>query len=252
MSSPESVGQSPTPDSTADHTLRWAQERGFISWFSRETTSTNSIAKLRVFSASSESKPMLFLAERQTAGRGRGEHVWSTPPGALLSTWSYPLKFAPQPILSPLVGLALFNAARNAFPNVPFNLKAPNDLYVDHKKIAGLLIETVMMGNQVTCAVGLGFNAGGSPSGLADSAVGLDSLLPANMIAFGWTPFLTAWIEGLEVAFAQSQTPELSAEARQRLRDALNLHPLLTEKVLNVGTLGQIQTTSRLINWHDL
>ncbi len=246
--------QSPSsPGSIADLTLNWAKANHFRTWFSRQTTSTNTVAKSRVSSAIEKSMvPTLFLTERQTAGRGRGEHTWSTPEGALLSTWSYPLAFAPQPILSPLVGLALFEACARAFPGVAFNLKAPNDLFVSDKKIAGLLIETVMMGDAVTCAVGLGFNAGETPASLATQAVGLAQCLPAEMIAAQWPVFLSSWYEGLGEALSQARVSELAFGVRERLREALNLHPLLKESVLNVGPLGQIQTASRLIHWHEL
>ena len=239
-------------NSTAERTLVWARDRGLATWFAKETTSTNSIAKSHVAISGVEAKPTLFLTEQQTAGRGRGDHSWITPHGALLSTWSYPLNFAPQPILSPLVGLALFTAARSAFPGLPFNLKAPNDLYIGHQKIAGLLIETVMMGPSVTCAVGLGFNAGDPPEALAASAAGLAKFLPKEIIEQRWSIFLSAWIDGLEGAFASAKVSKLSEKAREHLLLALNLNPLLTEPALAVGELGQIQTSSRLINWHEL
>lgn len=242
--------QHATPGSIAALTLEWARNANFAHWFSRETTSTNTIAKSRVTATAAHSKPQLFLAERQTAGRGRGTHTWTTPPNALLSTWSYSLAYSPQPILSPLIGLALYDAAQRAFTDVAFNLKAPNDLYVGDRKIAGLLIETVQMGAQVTSAVGLGFNAGSAPADLP--AVGLAALVSSDAITRAWPTFLDSWIDGLEEAFAESRSAELTSAKRERLRDALNLHPLLAEKILNVGAMGQIQTASRLIHWHEL
>ena len=252
MTSDESAAQSATPGSTAERTLAWAHARHFTTWFSRETTSTNTIAKSRVTTSGAATPPTLYLTERQTAGRGRGDHTWSTPEGALLSTWSYRLPFAPQPILSPLVGLALFDAASAAFEDVPFNLKAPNDLFVGRQKIAGLLIETVMMGPVVTCAVGLGFNAGAAPESLGESAIGLAQLLPADLISRQWPLFLSAWVDGITAAFESARASELNENARLRLLETLNLHPLLPEKILDVGALGQLRTPSRLINWHEL
>ncbi len=252
MTTNESAPQGATPGSTAESTLNWAHAHAFATWFSRETTSTNTIAKSCLTSTKEFAQPKLFLTERQTAGRGRGENTWATPEGALLSTWLYPLSYAPQPILSPLVGLALFEAARGAFIDVPFNLKAPNDLYVGRQKIAGLLIESVIMGPKVTCAVGLGFNAGAPPVSLGDSASGLAQFLPSDIISKGWSTFLSAWVEGLAHALERARSSELNEGARARLLSALNLHPLLPEKILAVGVLGQLQTRTRLINWHEL
>lgn len=226
--------------STTAHVLEWAQTRGLETWFAEETSSTNTIAKNETITA-----PKLYLTEKQTAGRGRGDHTWTTPHNALLATWSFPLAYAPQPILSPLVGLSLFEACVRACPDVAFNLKAPNDLFIADKKVAGLLIETVMIGSQVTCAIGLGFNAGEAPANV-DTATGL---APHVM---NWPAFLDAWYDGLTAALQIARHSELPGDERERLKNALNLHPLLKERVLNVGPLGQIQTPTKLIHWHDL
>jgi BirA family biotin operon repressor/biotin-[acetyl-CoA-carboxylase] ligase len=234
----------PRPNTTAEHVLDWARERKLDTWFAPETTSTNAVAKTETIRA-----PKLFLAEKQTAGRGRGDHTWTTPPNALLSTWAFSLTYAPQPILSPLVGLALFEAAMRAAPDLAFNLKAPNDLFLGDKKIAGLLIETVAVGTQVTCAIGLGFNAGDPPVGV-DTATGLARHTQAE--ALNWPGFLDAWYDGVLQALQLARKSELDVDRRERLKNALNLHPLLKEGVLNVGPLGQIQTPTQLIDWHQL
>jgi len=226
--------------STAAHVLAWAERRKLATWFSPETASTNSVAKSETIHA-----PKLYLTERQTAGRGRGDHTWTTPMNALLSTWSFPLTYAPQPILSPLIGLSLFDACKRACPDVAFNLKAPNDLFIGDKKVAGLLIETVMIGSSVTCAIGLGLNAGEAPNGV-ETATGLT---PHEM---NWPAFLDAWFDGVTTSLQLARRSELPDEARERIKIALNLHPLLKERVLNVGPLGQIQTPTKLIHWHEL
>ena len=226
----------------AEAARSWAAERHFQVWFEPETTSTNAIAK-----ESNLTSPKLFLTESQTAGRGRGTHTWTTPRGALLSTWAFPLSYAPQPILSPLIGLVLFDACNRAFPDVAFNLKAPNDLFVGDKKIAGLLIENVMMGSTVTCLIGLGFNAVEAPAGV-DTSTGLVS----HASTANWPAFFDAWYDGLLDALTSARHPELSETARERLCAALNLHPLLKENILNVGPAGQIQTPTQTLDWLSL
>ena len=88
---------------------------------------------------------VLFLAAHQTNGRGRGANHWlDTGAGeSLLSTWSLSVSSPPQAITGPRIGLALFAAATHAWPSLKFGLKAPNDLYLDGQKVAGLLVETV-------------------------------------------------------------------------------------------------------------
>jgi BirA family transcriptional regulator, biotin operon repressor / biotin---[acetyl-CoA-carboxylase] ligase len=121
--------------------LNWSREKKFPTWSMAEMDSTNTAAKEWKFGALPP--PVLFLAEKQTLGRGRGENKWISTEGALLSSWVFEMAFSPQPVLSPMTGLALFNALRKTWPNIAFRLKAPNDIYIGEKKVAGILIETV-------------------------------------------------------------------------------------------------------------
>lgn len=240
-------------------TKAWALKEGLKVQFDSETASTNSLAKddanpltKPIVDSGSISEPTLYLTEVQTAGRGRGKNSWTGVSGSLLSTWSYALKFPPQPILSPLVGLALYNAASTAFPGVLFNLKAPNDLYIGEKKLAGLLIETVMTGEEVTCAIGLGFNAGQAPKDLETQATGLSDHFKGELNETAWIRFLTLLKENFAHAVKDARSDMMRMDVRTRLVNALNLHPLLKEPVLVIDELGQIHTPSRTIFWHEL
>jgi BirA family biotin operon repressor/biotin-[acetyl-CoA-carboxylase] ligase len=92
--------------------------------------------------------PCLVVAKRQTAGRGRGNKVWWSGEGALLMSLglelaALSLKRTDLPLFSLAVGLAAFKTIRNRLPeNNVMGLHLPNDVYVDGKKIAGILIES--------------------------------------------------------------------------------------------------------------
>ncbi|RYZ64404.1 MAG: hypothetical protein EOP05_22100 [Proteobacteria bacterium] len=249
---------SPAP-AVASWTKTWALKEGLKVQFEAQTSSTNSLAKddsnpvtKPTLESGHVSEPTLYLSEVQTAGRGRGTHTWSGAPGALFSTWSYALNFPPQPILSPLVGLALYNAASTAFPGVLFNLKAPNDLYIGEKKLAGLLIETVMTGDEVVCAIGLGLNAGHAPQELEAQATGLSDHFKGELNEAAWTRFLTLVKENFAHAVKDARSDSMRMDVRTRLVNALNLHPLLKEPVLVIDEFGQIHTPSKTIFWHQL
>lgn len=64
----------------------------------------------------------------------------------------------PQPILTAALGLGLFKAAKATWLEQNWALKAPNDLYLEDKKVAGLLIESVSQGNDHRLICGLGMN----------------------------------------------------------------------------------------------
>jgi BirA family biotin operon repressor/biotin-[acetyl-CoA-carboxylase] ligase len=238
----------PANQTAFDWTCDWARAKGVSLWSAIETDSTNRVAKDDL----SRVSPTLYVAARQTAGRGRGSHTWLAVEGAsLLSSWAFALSSPPQPVLSPLVGLALFESAREVWPGLPLNLKAPNDLYLGKKKLAGLLIETVTQGRDVKCVVGLGLNTHAAPDELS-TAASLADHLGAALAREAWHGFLETWLTRLEQALLDGQETSLSAAHCERLKDALNLHPLLAEPLLNVDSLGQLHFPSRKVYWYEL
>ena len=108
----------------------------------------------------------LLVAEEQTRGRGRMGRDWIASAGSSL-TFSLSLPLAPVQWggLSLAVGLALAEAldppADGAAPRV--QLKWPNDLWLMDgpgrgRKLGGILIETLSVGDRRMCVVGVGLN----------------------------------------------------------------------------------------------
>lgn len=245
-------------------TKAWGIEKGLKLWAEVETPSTNSIAKDDASAITKptlekgdfHSAPTLYITRNQTQGRGRGDHVWEMPPpdalgGSLLSSWSYALARAPQPIFSPLAGLALYESAQKIWPEIPFNLKAPNDLFIGEKKTAGLLIETVDRGVERHTVVGLGLNVTASPPKV-ETATCLAAHWSSTLTQEKWNEFLDLFSTQLALVAKAGQHDLLSDEARENLRSALNLHPHLKEPILEVDPSGQLHSKSRVIYWHEL
>ncbi|QQE88344.1 bifunctional biotin--[acetyl-CoA-carboxylase] ligase/biotin operon repressor BirA [Azotobacter chroococcum] len=126
----------------ADLTLR---ERGLPDvwpFYIYETLDSTNTEAARLLTAGVE-PPFLVLAERQTAGRGRRGRVWQSPFGVnvYLSLVIRVQKGARQlEGLSLVVGLAVMQALR-ASGLGEAGLKWPNDILVQGKKIAGVLLE---------------------------------------------------------------------------------------------------------------
>lgn len=102
-----------------------------------------------------------FLADAQTAGRGRGGHRWHSPPGENLYL-SMVLRLAVSPAavapVTLVVGLAVARAVERRCSS-PAWLKWPNDVQIDGKKIAGVLVEGQIRGDHVqSLIVGVGVN----------------------------------------------------------------------------------------------
>lgn len=102
-----------------------------------------------------------LVTRDQTAGRGRLDRTWTTPPGSALAV-SVLLRVAAVPVASrgwiPLIaGEAMTAAVRAQADGLDVTLKWPNDVLVGGLKISGILAE-VMPGDPHTVVVGAGVN----------------------------------------------------------------------------------------------
>ncbi len=233
----------------------WAKTQRIKAVFSEQIDSTNLKAKELAFHDETLAEQIIiYFTDQQTAGRGRGSNMWSSanPGSQLLSTWSFMLQDHVQPILSPLVGLALYKACVGTWPFINFNLKAPNDLYIKDKKVAGLLIETVTQGDDVRLLIGLGLNVLSSPAEIKTST-SLVHELPKGipLLAQDWISFLERFIFELAIAIQLAAEP-LDTTVTASLLYSLNLHPLLNEKYTAIDSEGTLTTVSTKINWLEL
>lgn len=104
-------------------------------------------------------KPTLLVAEKQTAGRGRAGRDWlSTPGSSLTFSIAWPFAGSSQHLLGlPLaVGVALAEALASL--DVTVQLKWPNDVLRNGKKLAGVLIETSQHAKTTWAVIGVGLN----------------------------------------------------------------------------------------------
>jgi BirA family biotin operon repressor/biotin-[acetyl-CoA-carboxylase] ligase len=109
----------------------------------------------------------VVIAERQTAGRGRDGHTWESPPGGLYlsAVLRPPLPIVDVPPMTLAIGIAVCDAVRSF--GAPCVLKWPNDVLVNRRKLAGILVETQSQGGRLDSVVaGIGINLDGT---LADS-----------------------------------------------------------------------------------
>jgi BirA family biotin operon repressor/biotin-[acetyl-CoA-carboxylase] ligase len=122
--------------------------------------STNDIA-MEAASAG-ESEGSVFLAEQQTAGRGRGAHQWHSAEstGIYCSVVLRPV-LPPSEILilSLAAGLAVYDAVQEVDSRVVPDLKWPNDALINEKKFCGILTEMNAEATRVRyLVIGIGMN----------------------------------------------------------------------------------------------
>ncbi|MGB0766646.1 MAG: biotin--[acetyl-CoA-carboxylase] ligase [Phycisphaeraceae bacterium] len=117
----------------------------------RRTASTQDVAK------SFAPGPALILADQQTAGRGRLGRSWLSEPGAsVLMSLVYPdpMSGPTHDRVSMLAGVAVAQAVQRLAPGLPVRLKWPNDVMIDGRKLAGILIESIAKSS----IIGVGLN----------------------------------------------------------------------------------------------
>jgi BirA family biotin operon repressor/biotin-[acetyl-CoA-carboxylase] ligase len=103
---------------------------------------------------------LCVVAREQTAGRGRLQREWQSPKDAGLYFSIILRPTFPQqdwPILTLMAAVAIHEALREAF-EIEADIKWPNDLLVNDKKICGILAETVETKSGRAVIVGIGVN----------------------------------------------------------------------------------------------
>ena len=103
----------------------------------------------------------VIVAKYQTAGKGQGLHTWDSDDGKnlLFSIILYPDRVLPedQIFITMAVSLGVCDFLNDFFKGS--QIKAPNDIYYNNHKIAGILIEnTIVEGIINSCVVGIGLN----------------------------------------------------------------------------------------------
>lgn len=123
----------------------------------------------------------VVIADEQTAGRGRDGRVWHSPRGGI---WIGMLLRPPFPttgVLSIRAGLVLADVVDDMLGGSRAQLKWPNDVLIDGRKLAGILCEARWQGGTPQwLAMGVGVNVENDiPPELSSRAIALREVAPA-------------------------------------------------------------------------
>ena len=172
-----------------------ARPAPFIGTWAR-VASTNEVAKAIALDAGAgRSAGSVVIAETQTQGKGRFGRTWVSPPGGLyLSVLVEPPAASGEPPADPLTllplaaGVAVARAVRRV-AGVPAELRWPNDLDWEGRKVAGVLAEVGFRRDSPRLAV-VGFGVNLTPVSLPE-AVAADAAGPVSAPGArppGWLP----------------------------------------------------------------
>ncbi len=191
--------------------------------FLKSTGSTNDLLKAAARAGAAEG--LVLVADEQIAGRGRRGRSWTAPPGSslLLSVLLRPgwLPAADTFLLTMLAAVSAAEALQ-AESGVAVELKWPNDLHVDGRKLGGILLETELSESQVAWAVlGCGVNINWDPRGIPELSTSATSLQLEHGAALPRRALLAALLRRLDTRYRM-----LRSGARDELyrswRDRLN------------------------------
>jgi BirA family biotin operon repressor/biotin-[acetyl-CoA-carboxylase] ligase len=168
-----------------------------------EAGSTNALLGARA--RDGEAEGLVLVTEHQTAGRGRLDRTWVTPPRAAI-TGSFLLRpprdtVAPErwPLLPLLTAVAVTDAI-TAVGGPRCELKWPNDVLHDGLKLAGILLERVETSAGPAALVGIGLNVSTTRAELPVPTAA--SLLTAGMVDPDRTALLRALVVALGSRYA--------------------------------------------------
>lgn len=194
------------------------------------TESTNTVLLDRVRGATTRAsygrraydlQPCLLVAEHQTQGRGRMGRTWqSGPSGSLTFSLGLPLALNDWSGLSLAVGAAIAEAldpqVTGTGPETPprLQIKWPNDIWLDGRKLGGILIETVSVGAQRMVVIGVGLNVSELPMPLKPP--------PSDFAALnsGTSPFSTGFA-ALDELLPDPGAPAVLAQVAPAIARAL-------------------------------
>ncbi len=139
-----------------------------------QLSSTMDVARSEARQGASEGTAI--IAGEQTSGRGRVKRLWLSPPGNIaLSLILYP-DVSNLPYLIMIASLAVVRSIENV-AGLKADIKWPNDILIDGKKVCGILIENEISGGRTARAIiGIGVNVNLGALKIQDSYIPVTSL----------------------------------------------------------------------------
>jgi BirA family biotin operon repressor/biotin-[acetyl-CoA-carboxylase] ligase len=124
----------------------------------------------------------LVISRIQSGGIGRNRNLWFSPDGGIwMSVGLYGLTVSSN--LTIFTGICIHKALTELFPEIKSNLKIkwPNDIYLNNKKLCGILSSNLQAEKYHLLGIGLNSNVCEIPLELKDIAISLRKELDYNI-----------------------------------------------------------------------
>jgi len=253
------------PDKNSDFLYPWEfGEKEQMFRFFESTTSTMNNA--RDFAAQGQMSGIVTVAETQSAGRGRNNRTWASRHGGLYCSFLDRPSIALADYCMPLM-LYQIAAARaiSAVCGKQARLRWPNDIYIDGRKIAGVITELEAMGDMISWVVtGIGVNVNNlSPSAKAISCCEIVKHAVSRRVLLGAiikeadqlkksAGSATAYAQGNRYLAGEWNSLADCTGAKAAIVDSINIQRDEKSRLLARGTFAGIDPAGRcIIKPHD-
>ncbi|KAF0133710.1 MAG: BirA family transcriptional regulator biotin operon repressor / biotin-acetyl-CoA-carboxylase ligase [Candidatus Saganbacteria bacterium] len=113
----------------------------------------------------------MVVAKKQSKGRGKPGSVWYSPEGGLYFSVIMKIKDLDMPQITVLTAQSIANVIKREYGIQP-EIKKPNDILVDNKKVCGILAEKTK--KSLIIGVGINLNIKDFPEGLNAASLPAD------------------------------------------------------------------------------
>jgi BirA family transcriptional regulator, biotin operon repressor / biotin---[acetyl-CoA-carboxylase] ligase len=177
----------------------------------RVADSTNERAK--ELAAAGAPHGTVVTADEQTAGRGRQGRAWTAPPRSAVLMSVVVRDLGESAALLPLAAAVAVCEASESAAGVRCEIKWPNDVWIDGRKLAGILVEARPAAGWAVVGIGLNVSTTGDefPPELRGVATSLGAAAPIDEVLAALLRALERWLSA----------PPAEVLSQLRVRDAL-------------------------------
>ena len=127
-------------------------------YYFEEIDSTQNFAQKIAFDKKEDGT--IIIAEKQTAGKGRLDRKWTSPKGGIwFSLIIHPKFDVSSSTLVPIAGAVALSKSIKSILGIETSLKWPNDITLNRKKVAGMLVDASFQANNIDYLIlGIGIN----------------------------------------------------------------------------------------------
>ncbi|NQV26703.1 MAG: biotin--[acetyl-CoA-carboxylase] ligase [Rhodopirellula sp.] len=219
----------------ADYTSRWFDLERLLAEtfvreieFRRECVSTNNLA----LSTSADWKsPTLLLTDSQTGGRGRGSNQWWARDGALtfsirLAPSDFAIRHEQWPLVSLTTAIAVADTLANFASEHKVGLKWPNDVFLNDRKVCGILVEPPK-GSTSELVIGVGINVANTLADAPEEVRNIaTSIRDETGTEFSPSDVLLAFLQRFEILIQELGNSALDLKARWQQQCTLTGNPI--------------------------